>query len=78
MVPLKTFLPSHSLRLLLLPPALASHAAALSTMLSLEPRLLSVAKQLSPALRKKDFIAGKEKGKRHSNADSQTRWDGVR
>lgn len=52
-------LPSHSP--LLLPPA----RWLLETMLSLEPRLLLFAKQLSPALRKRDFCAGKEKGKRH-------------
>lgn len=56
--------------LLLLPPAWW----LLETVLSLEPRLLLFAKQLSPALRKRDFCADKEKGKRHGHVDS---WDGT-
>ena len=50
----------------------------LKTTLSLEPRLLLFAKQLSPTPGKRDSWAGEEKGKRHGNVDSQTRWDGVR
>lgn len=55
-----------------------AHCSYLKTMLSLELGLLIFAKQLSPTPGKRDSSAGEEKGKRHGNADSQMRWDGMR